>query len=291
MGIKQLGADAAPALRRVTPGPIFSGLRSMWRVVVRGVDATDGVMLKLSYVLHRLGGGSFHSWYRGKLNHWASTSRLSNVEYARRDVYLMESGKVDVELVKDFGLKPESTLMEYGCGWLRAGNYFINYLNAGNYIGVDPADERIRIGREIFSIRNIEDKNPTFYGNEDNSMTWMQGRKVDFIWCHAVFGHLPLEDCEDIIKHMKLVMHEDSQFLFTYNPIPDERDNDPTALVTLDVRNFLQPSAFFREACERHGMVFEDHRAAAQKYHDPSVKEQQAINVKEGLGVVRLKPV
>lgn len=282
MGIKEIGADAAPTLRRMTPGPIFAGLQSLWRLVVRATDSWSERKVQLSFLLHRMRGGNFHSWYSKTLNDWAANSKRANVDEARKDKFLMESGEDDLALLKEFGLKPEHTLMEYGCGWLRAGNNFINYLEPGHYFGNDPAGERIRIGREIFSIRNIEERNPSFFVNENNDLSWMNGRKVDFIWCHAVLGHIPMADCEDIIKNMPTAMHEGTKFLFTYNPIPDSRDEDPNALVTEDVRNFLQPSAFFRQVCERYGMEFEDHRQAVEKY-------KTTFGVKEGLGVAYLK--
>jgi|GEM_PF-7040260 len=281
MTIKDLGASASPLLRKATPSFVFSGLRSGWHGAVRAIDKADEARVAFSYLLHRAKGGTFQTWYNQTLNKWASDSKNADIATARKDQFLMESGQEDLALIKEFGLLPTHTFLECGCGWLRAANYFINYLEPGNYFGNDPAGERIRIGRQIFAIRNIEERQPQFFVNEDNSLDWMEGKKVDFIWCHAVFGHLPNDDCEDIIKHMPKVMHEGSVFLFTYNPIPDARDEDPTERVKEDVRNFLQPSAFFRQVCEKYGMTFEDHRDVVAKYN--------TFGVKEGLGVARLR--
>jgi len=280
MGLKAIGGTVSPAIRKITPGFFFDFLRWIWHKIVGVLDWWSEARLKISYWVHLLKGGTFHSWYSETLNDWAKNSKRSDPEVARADKFFMESGAEDLSLLKGLGLKPEHTFLEYGCGWLRAGNFFINYLNHGNYFGNDPASERIRLGREIFSIRNIEDKAPRFFSNEDNSMTWLEGEKYDYIWSHAVFGHIPLAAIEDIIINMKKAMHKDSLFLFTYNPIPDSRDNDANALVEMDVRNFYQPSAFFERVCSENGMKFEVPEDARKGY--------DTFTQKEVVGVIRL---
>ncbi|HTR18374.1 MAG TPA: hypothetical protein VMH91_00090, partial [Candidatus Paceibacterota bacterium] len=35
------------------------------------------------------------------------------------------------------GIKPQHTLLDIGCGYLRGGQYIIDYLEEGNYTGTD----------------------------------------------------------------------------------------------------------------------------------------------------------
>ena len=101
------------------------------------------------------------------------------------------------------GLKKNSTLLEYGCGWLRSAKHFINFLKKDSYFGIDPVKNRIDKGFEFFEI-NVLKKNPRFHVNKDNTFDFVKNEKFDFIWCHAVFGHIPESDIVTIFKKSNL---------------------------------------------------------------------------------------
>ncbi len=48
-----------------------------------------------------------------------------------------ELGQLQFDFMVEHGLKPEHKLLDVGCGPLRGGIKFINYLEPGNYYGVD----------------------------------------------------------------------------------------------------------------------------------------------------------
>ncbi len=60
-----------------------------------------------------------------------------------------ERGAFQLALMKHLGLKPEHRLVDYGCGPIRAGRYFIRYLNAGHYHGFDVNADFIRAAETI----------------------------------------------------------------------------------------------------------------------------------------------
>jgi hypothetical protein len=45
--------------------------------------------------------------------------------------FMLETGK----------LKPADVLLDIGCGSFRGGRFFIEYLHAGNYLGIDKQKE------------------------------------------------------------------------------------------------------------------------------------------------------
>jgi len=55
-----------------------------------------------------------------------------------------KAGNIQFQFLIQEGLKPELTLLDIGCGPLRAGLLFIKYLAPGNYTGIDISQEAIK---------------------------------------------------------------------------------------------------------------------------------------------------
>ena len=55
-------------------------------------------------------------------------------------------GKLQLDFLVGQGLKPESKLIDIGCGCLRAGLRFIRYLDEGNYYGIDINGKLLNAG-------------------------------------------------------------------------------------------------------------------------------------------------
>ena len=55
-------------------------------------------------------------------------------------------GREQLGYLQRAGLRPTSTLVDIGCGVLRAGYWIIGFLNANSYCGIEPHRERLEIG-------------------------------------------------------------------------------------------------------------------------------------------------
>lgn len=62
------------------------------------------------------------------------------------------------KFLRDQGLKPNHTLMDIGCGTLRGGIPLIEYLETGNYYGMDVRDEVLEEGSKEISLFKLEHK-------------------------------------------------------------------------------------------------------------------------------------
>jgi len=71
-------------------------------------------------------------------------------------------GTFQLDFLKARGLSPASKLLDIGCGPIRAGAHFIEYLNAGNYLGVDYNKDFINTARKIVEEKNLAGKRPAF---------------------------------------------------------------------------------------------------------------------------------
>lgn len=69
-------------------------------------------------------------------------------------------GKLQFEFLKQNGLTPGDSLLDIGCGSLRGGEYFINYLNESNYTGIDISEEAIKSGKNMINDEILADKQP-----------------------------------------------------------------------------------------------------------------------------------
>jgi len=111
------------------------------------------------------------------------------------------------------GLLETHTLLDIGCGPLRAGRLFIPYLNKGNYSGVEPDMNRVLAAcdEELGTLTQL--KQPIFHFN---SMFDFGEGPYDYLLCHSVISHLPLAHIEQLFKSATKVMHPGSKFLLTF---------------------------------------------------------------------------
>ncbi|WP_341913898.1 hypothetical protein [Ferrovibrio terrae] len=251
---RRLEAGLAPSLKAALPAPLQWPFRMLWRLTNRVLNEWSDVALYLSLAWYRLLGRPYIKWYADTLDRWAAAGRDEDCVKWRR-AHLADSGQEDLAILVAAGMKPHHTLHEFGVGQLRSAKWFIQYLDKGNFSGNDSSRERIKNGTDIFG-PEIEPKAPTLIVNEDNTFDWLNGKKVDYIWCHAVIGHMPKQDVEDLIRDVRKIMHKDTVFLFTH----DEPDHLPPGWThaRMDSRNFWYSLAFFRDLATKYGYAVDN---------------------------------
>jgi len=121
------------------------------------------------------------------------------------------------ELLKACGLRPNHSLLDIGCGSLRAGKFFIPYLDKGNYAGVEPNREILEEGiRHNLDQGTIEEKNPTF-SNDDQFTLTSFNRRFDFILAHSILTHAARHQIEKCFAEAQQVVTATSLFFANYN--------------------------------------------------------------------------
>jgi len=114
------------------------------------------------------------------------------------------------------GLRQEHTLLDIGCGSLRAGKLFIVYLLPDRYYGIEPeqwlVEEGIdrEVGREL-----IARKRSRFLHTRDFSCTSFQ-TQFDFIIAQSIFSHASLTQIRRCLAEARAVMKTSSIFAASF---------------------------------------------------------------------------
>jgi hypothetical protein len=93
-------------------------------------------------------------------------------------------------LLTTLGLRQGHTIVDVGCGSLRIGRLVIPYLNAGNYVGIEPhrwlVEEGIKreVGADLIRI-----KKPRFYFSDSPKVLTDASYRLDFAVAQSVFSH------------------------------------------------------------------------------------------------------
>lgn len=133
-----------------------------------------------------------------------------------------EVGLLQFDFLISNGLRPEHKLLDIGCGPIRAGIHFIDYLNDGNYYGIDCRSEYYIIGYKIAELLNVNKTWNFFTSKVFYCAVW--GVKFDYILAASLFTHLSEDDILLCLQSVKKVMKGDGMFFATFF---EKEDNPP----------------------------------------------------------------
>lgn len=96
------------------------------------------------------------------------------------------------EFLTSRGLRAEHRMLDIGCGTLRGGIPFIEYLESGHYIGVEARAEALDEGRGELAEAGLEHKQPLLINASDPAQVRLDA-PVDVAWGFSVLFHMPDE--------------------------------------------------------------------------------------------------
>ena len=100
-------------------------------------------------------------------------------------------GKLQFEFLKSQGLQPQDNLLDVGCGCLRGGLHYIEYLSTGHYSGIDINSSLLEAGRLEIKEAQLEHKQAQLILNDEFDLGLFD-KKFEFMIAVSVFTHLPL---------------------------------------------------------------------------------------------------
>ena len=167
-----------------------------------------------------------------------------------------EAGKQQFDFLVSQGLEPSHSMLDIGCGTLRGGRKFIEYLDPGRYFGFDLSAKAIESGKLLVQQLGLAHKLPDLRTSDANGLRFKAygGMSFDYLLAQSVFSHLKEHDISECFANVGNVMHTGSKFYFTYHPGPTMRSRGKF--------DFEYPLSFFEKLANDHELKLTDFSAS-----------------------------
>lgn len=127
-----------------------------------------------------------------------------------------EIGKLQIDYLKQRGLRPDHVLLDVGCGSFRAGHHFIRFLDTGNYLGIDKQEVLVREGRkhEVGEALWAE-KMPEIVLSDSFEFENFS-KKPDYAIANSLFTHLSASDIKTCLSKLRAFAEPPLVFYATF---------------------------------------------------------------------------
>jgi SAM-dependent methyltransferase len=156
------------------------------------------------------------SYYRAVMRSDTTRSSDAAVGSKSRESWL-KIGQMQFDYLVNHGLKPDMRMLEIGCGNLRAGRLFIDYLDAGNYYGTDISPDILLAAQRTITEYGLQRKLPYLTLVSDLRLEFLPDSHFDVVHAHSVFSHSPLRVIEECLAHVGRIMTPGGHFDFTFD--------------------------------------------------------------------------
>jgi len=126
-------------------------------------------------------------------------------------------GKMQFEFLRAHGLRKTDTFLEIGCGNLRAGWRIIDFLEPGNYYGIDISPDILLAAGETLTERGLQAKLPHMSLVKDLKFATLPDAHFDVAHAHSVFSHTPIEILDECLGHIGRILKPTGFFDFTFD--------------------------------------------------------------------------
>jgi SAM-dependent methyltransferase len=156
------------------------------------------------------------SYYRGVMRSDAGRCAEGAVGSPSHAEWL-RIGQLQFDYLVGHGLQPGDRMLEIGCGNLRAGRLFIDYLNPGNYYGIDISPDILLAAQQVLAESGLQAKLPHLMLVADLKFAFLPPGKFTVVHAHSVFSHSPLPVIDECLAHVGRIMTSDAIFDFTFD--------------------------------------------------------------------------
>jgi ubiquinone/menaquinone biosynthesis C-methylase UbiE len=164
----------------------------------------------------KMHGGDHVAYYRAVMR--ANIARGAETAVgSRTHESWIRIGEMQFRYLVVHGLERDMTMLEIGCGNLRAGRLFIDYLHPGRYHGIDISPEILLAAAETVADHGLQAKLPRLTLVQDLALRFLPDEGFDAVHAHSVFSHSPLEVIDECLAHVGRVMAPGGFFDFTYH--------------------------------------------------------------------------
>ena len=126
-------------------------------------------------------------------------------------------GAMQFDYLLSHGLAPEDRMLEIGCGNLRAGWRFIDYLDPGNYYGIDISPDILVAAQQTLVRHRLQRRLPRLTPVRDLTFDFLPDAHFRVVHAHSVFSHAPLPVIEECFAHVGRILEPGGWFDFTFD--------------------------------------------------------------------------
>jgi ubiquinone/menaquinone biosynthesis C-methylase UbiE len=156
------------------------------------------------------------SYYRAVMRADTAKSSDAAVGSKTRESWL-QIGQLQFDYLVSHGLKPDMRMLDIGCGNLRAGRLFIEYLDSGNYYGNDISPDILLAAQKTLVDYGLRNKLPNLALVTDLKLAYLPDDYFDVVHAHSVFSHSPLSVVDECLAHAGRIMRPGGFFDFTFD--------------------------------------------------------------------------
>lgn len=121
------------------------------------------------------------------------------------------SGYFQCDLLKLEGCRPESNVLEIGCGCLHAAMPLVQYLNVGHYVGIEP--NRWLIESVPQGVKDVMQKrSATFLYRSDFDASSVE-LEFDFIFAHSILSHCSHLQADEFLHNSEKVLAKNGKII------------------------------------------------------------------------------
>jgi SAM-dependent methyltransferase len=126
-------------------------------------------------------------------------------------------GQLQFDYLRAHGLAPGHSVLDIGCGNLRAGRLLIGYLEPGRYYGVDISPDILLGAADVIADHGLQDKLPRLALVRDLRLAFLPDGHFDVVHAHSVFSHSPLPVIDECLAHVGRILAPGGFFDFTFD--------------------------------------------------------------------------
>ncbi len=137
------------------------------------------------------------------------------------------------------GVKPSDSLLDIGCGCFRIGNNIIEYLEKGNYYGIDARQSILNAGFEFILSPEALAKAPQALASWDFEFEKFGRETFDVMYAQSLITHIPESEVRLLFRKIDEFLSVDGVAFVTFHEGP-RTDENPLFWSQQDLRSFLE---------------------------------------------------
>ena len=146
-------------------------------------------------------------------------------------------------MLRSFGMTKESTVLEVGCGALRAARSLItDDLAPGHYYGIESNKTNLAIGVHLYlGLWAAAEQKPNFATTGEFDLG-VFGKKFDLVLARSTWSHATLTQIESMLQSFADVAHSGSKLIVSYMNSPDSNKYEADGMVVKGLASNLPSS-------------------------------------------------